>query len=55
MEDTKHDMSSADADAMDEDSDANMAEVVPEFPALSAHQMSGGRAQYMRIPVPPHR
>eukprot|EP00455_Lapot_gusevi_P047908 TRINITY_DN6555_c0_g1_i1.p2 TRINITY_DN6555_c0_g1~~TRINITY_DN6555_c0_g1_i1.p2 ORF type:complete len:243 (+),score=77.10 TRINITY_DN6555_c0_g1_i1:112-840(+) len=38
--------------SMEEDlGDAN----VPQFAALSAHEMAGGRNQFRRIPVPPNR
>ena len=31
------------------------ASAVPDFPALSARQMNGATAQFLRVPIPPHR
>lgn len=48
------------SDDMEDDSDAtgptgHAPVPVPQFPALSAQEMSGGDEQYRRIRVPPHR
>jgi RNA-binding protein PNO1 len=45
---------------MDEGVEVDEAEVaraaaVPDFPALSARQMQGSHAQFLRVPIPPHR
>ena len=45
-------------DGMDEEEDDDAtgpSGLVPQFPALSAQEMAGGKDQYRRIRVPPHR
>mmetsp|Transcript_4596 Transcript_4596/g.11799 ORF Transcript_4596/g.11799 Transcript_4596/m.11799 type:complete len:259 (+) Transcript_4596:132-908(+) len=35
--------------------EAGEADGVPDYPALSAKDMAGGKVQFRRVPVPPHR